>query len=191
MSQTRLVLCLLPAAVLMAACAGCVRKTFAVRTDPPGAIVYVDGEEIGRTPIHNVQWFFDGTREITVVKAGYLTERRVVRMRASWFSWFPFDIVSELIVPWDIYDRRYYYFALKPVDHIEETALLRHAAETRLIARERIDAARRSSTYQPRAYVVEGERKKSVLFGPFISPPRVAPRYLGETPRKPAPENAK
>ncbi len=191
MSRTRLARCLLPAALLLAASPGCVRKTFAVRTDPPGAIVYVDGEEIGRSPIHNVHWFFDGTREIAVAKEGYLTERRMVRMRASWFSWFPFDIISELIVPWDIYDRRYYYFALKPVDHIEETTLLRHAAETRLIAREQIETARRSSNYKPRAYVVEGERRKSFILGPFISPPRAAPRYLGETPRKPAPENAK
>lgn len=191
MTRTQLLLCLMPAALLMAAGAGCVRKTFAVQSDPPGATVFVDGEEIGRTPIHNIQWFFDGTREIAVTKAGYLTERRIVKMRASWFSWFPFDIISELIIPWDIYDRRYYYFALKPIDHIEEATLLRHAADTRLIARERIETARRSSTYQPRAYVVEGEHKKSVIFGPFISPPRVVPRYLGETQRKPAPENAK
>ncbi len=191
MGQPRVVLCLLPAAVLMAACAGCVRKTFAVRTDPPGAVVYVDGEEIGRSPIHNVPWFFDGTREITVAKAGYLTERRIVKMRASWFSWFPLDIISELIVPWDIHDRRYYYFALKPVDPTDGAALLRHATETRLIARERIEAARQSSTYKPRAYVIEGEPKKSVILGPFISPPRAAPRYLGEAPRRPAPENAK
>ena len=67
----------------------------------------------------------------------------------------------------------------------------RHTERGKLLARERIEAANRAASYHPRAYVVEGERKKSVIFGPFISPPRAAPRYLGETPRKPASENAK
>ena len=42
---------LLSLAVLAASQTGCVRRRMTIRSDPPGALVYVDDQQIGATPI--------------------------------------------------------------------------------------------------------------------------------------------
>lgn len=189
MKRTRFVATMFVAAAL-AASPGCVKKTIAVRSDPPGALVYLDGLEIGQTPLERVPFHFYGTREIVLHKRGYLTERRVVEIDQPWYSYFPVDVFSELIVPWNIPDRRRYFFAMKRAALIENSALMRHAHETREIAKSRIEGARLAARYKPRAYIIESEKKKSVFLGLFTSPPRSEPLYT--VPEKPpeAPEES-
>ena len=49
---------------------GCVRRRLNVRTNPPGALVYVDNQQIGTTPC-SVDFIYYGTREIRLVKPGF------------------------------------------------------------------------------------------------------------------------
>ncbi len=181
MSKTRLTVLLLVAAAL-AACPSCVKKSIGIRSDPPGALVYIDGVEVGRTPVDCVPFEFYGTREFALYKKGYLCERRVIEMDTPWYSCFPIDIVSELILPWDIRDSRHYYFELRRTEPIEDAALMQHAHETRETAKTRIEAARRLAEYRPRASVVKDAEKKSIFWGPFTSPPRTEPAYQDEEP---------
>lgn len=167
---------LLLAAVLVT-CPGCVKKFIGVRSEPPGATVYIDGREVGRTPVDYIPFDFYGTREFALYKGGYLAERRVVEIDTPWYSCFPIDIFSELIIPWDIADRRTYYFALKRAEPVERDALMRHAYQTRDVANARIDGARREANYKPRAYVVKGAEKPFVLWGWLVVPPRGKPIY--------------
>jgi len=174
MKRTALVpvLCLTAA---LAACPACVKKCIGVRSDPPGATVYLDGLEVGTTPVDHVPFEFYGTREIAVFKDGYLCERRTVDIDTPWYSCFPFDLVSELLLPYDLRDHRLYYFRLRRTEHVDRETLLRHARQTRDIGRARIEGSRRAAAYRPRAYVVEGRDKPFVLWGPFVSPPRGEP----------------
>ena len=48
---------------------GCVRRRLNVRTNPPGALVYVDNQQIGTTPC-SVDFTYYGTREIRLDQAG-------------------------------------------------------------------------------------------------------------------------
>jgi len=169
----------LPLVLALLASPACIEKTIGIRSDPPGATVYLDGLEIGRTPIENVPFYFYGTREIAVHKSGYLGERRLVEMTAPWYDRFPVDLVTELVLPWTFRDQREYYFALDRTLPIEDSALLRNAYDTKQEAEARIAGARARSQYQPRAFVVKGAEKPSVLWGPLVSPPRTQPAYLG------------
>lgn len=177
--RTRFTLTVLLAAAL-AAGPGCVKKSISVCTDPPGALVYIDGLEAGKAPVHHVPFHFYGTRQIAVYKNGYLPEKRTVTIKTPWYSCFPIDIFTELIIPWDIADRRDYYFALKRAEPIERAALMRHAHQTREVARTRIESARRDADYKPRKYVVKDAEKPFVLWGWLLVPPRGEPVYLGE-----------
>ena len=51
---------------------GCVRRRLTVRSNPPGASVYVDNQHIGKTPC-SVDFTYYGTREIRLVKSGFST----------------------------------------------------------------------------------------------------------------------
>lgn len=158
----------------LAACPACIRRTMSIRSEPPGALVYIDGQEVGRTPIDHVTFYFYGTRDIALAREGHLVERETVHVAPPWYSCFPIEIVTELL-PWRVRDHRYFYFDLRPVGPMEKAVLLRHADEFRQIAKTEIQAARAIASYRPKQYVIERARKPSIFWGPFYSPPRGTP----------------
>lgn len=163
--------------VIVIAVAGCVKKSIGVRTDPPGATIFLDGLEVGTSPLERSPFDFYGTREIMVVKSGYVIERRLVEIEQPWFTYFPFDVVSELLLPYNIQDRHHYYFMLEPMPPVDREVVLRNAEQTRAIGIARIAAAREGTTYKPRESVIKYPEKPSVFWGPFFVPPRTEPDY--------------
>ncbi len=181
MNRTRFTLTIL-LAVVLAAGTGCIKRTISVRSDPPGALVYLDGLEVGKTPVDGVRFNFYGTREFALYRDGYLVERRTVEIDTPWYSYFPLDIFTELLNPWQIDDHRDFYFAMKRTEHPEGATVLRHAHETRKIAVARIEGARREADYKPRTYTVKDAEKPFILWGWLFTPPRGEPVYMGAEP---------
>src|SRR5688572_31069760 len=54
------------------AAGGCVQRRLTIRSNPPGARVYVGDEEIGTTPV-STDFVYYGTRRIRLAKDGYET----------------------------------------------------------------------------------------------------------------------
>jgi PEGA domain len=106
-----LTLVLLAAALLLPA--GCVRRRLNVRSNPPGAIVYVDNQQIGTTPC-SVDFVYYGTREIRLVKPGYETLTVNQPIPAPWYQIPPIDFVAENLVPTKIRDNRSVSYDLAP-----------------------------------------------------------------------------
>ena len=92
---------------------GCVRRRLMVRSNPPGAMVYVDNQPIGTTPCAT-DFTYYGTREIRLVKAGYETLTVNQPLPAPWYQIPPLDFVSENIVPRKIQDYRTASFNMVP-----------------------------------------------------------------------------
>ena len=89
---------------------GCVRRTMDIKSDPPGALVYMNGEEIGRTPIErDFTWY--GTYDVQVRKEGYQTVKTHTKVIAPWWQWVPFDLFAELF---PVTDRHQLHYALTP-----------------------------------------------------------------------------
>src|ERR1700690_4113146 len=65
-------LLVLAAIVLSLGTSGCVQRRMTIRSNPPGALVYVDDYEIGTTPV-SASFTYYGTRKIRLVKDGYET----------------------------------------------------------------------------------------------------------------------
>jgi len=86
-------------------CSGCLRRRFTVRTNPPGAVLYVDNQEIGITPV-STSYTYYGTREIRLEKDGFEPVVKLHDFRPPWYQIPPLDFVSENIVPWEIRDQR-------------------------------------------------------------------------------------
>ncbi|MHC4599752.1 MAG: PEGA domain-containing protein, partial [Planctomycetota bacterium] len=123
-------------AVLLLLC-GCVERTIEVRTDPPGASVFLDREYRGRTPL-SIPFHHYGTRELTVRLEGYATETKVKTFWPPWYQIFPLDFLFDCLFPFTIHDRRPLEFRLlkesppPPRDaEREREALLRRAEELR------------------------------------------------------------
>jgi hypothetical protein len=97
-----------------------------IRSDPPGAMVYVDNYPIGNTPVATNYTYY-GTREIRLVKDGYETKTVKQAFWPPWYEYPPLDFVVENCVPAEIRDQRTVTFRLErqvivPADHLRARA---------------------------------------------------------------------
>jgi hypothetical protein len=93
---------------------GCVTRRLTMRSEPPGARVYVGDEEIGTTPVSHGFTYY-GTRKIRMVKDGYETLIVNQPIPAPWYQIPPLDFVSENLVPGEIRDERVITYQLTPL----------------------------------------------------------------------------
>jgi hypothetical protein len=93
---------------------GCVRRRLNVRSNPPGALVYVDNQQIGTTPC-SVDFIYYGTREIRLIKPGYETLTVNQPIPTPWYQIPPLDFVSENLVWTKIRDNRTVTYNLAPL----------------------------------------------------------------------------
>jgi hypothetical protein len=103
-------LALLAAALLPA---GCVQRRLTIRSNPPGALVYVDNYEIGTTPV-STDFIYYGTREIRLVRDGYQTLTIPQPIPPPWYQFYGVDFFAENVIPWEIRDQRVLDFQLVP-----------------------------------------------------------------------------
>ena len=118
--------------VPLAASPGCgVLRTLQVECDPPGALVYLNGDEVGRTPMRkNFLWY--GTYDVELRKEGYETLVKPAQVWAPWWQVPPIDFLAEL-VPVPLEDRHTVEYRLTPlgIEHSDPDAVLKRAVATR------------------------------------------------------------
>lgn len=101
-----------------------------IRSDPPGALVIVDGKEVGYTPTA-IDFTYYGTREITLVKDGYETLTTLQRVRTPWYQYFPLDFVTDNFTPFQVTDRHEFFYKLRPRVLVPSSELLDRANDLR------------------------------------------------------------
>ncbi len=77
---------------------GCVERRYTIRTDPPGATVVVNGEEIGPTPASK-SFVYYGDRKITLMLDGYETKTLIQPIKAPWWDNYLTEFFTENIDP--------------------------------------------------------------------------------------------
>ncbi len=118
------------AAFVSVALGGCVQRRMMIRSNPPGALVYVDDYEIGTTPVsHNFTYY--GTREIRLVKDGYETLTVKQPIPAPWFQVPPLDFVTDNLLPAEIRDERAVTYNLSPQVIVPTDSLMARADSLR------------------------------------------------------------
>lgn len=105
--------------------AGCVDRTVAIRSDPPGARVWLNDREVGRTPCE-VGFTFYGRYDVRLEKEGCRPLWTSARTPMPWWEYPPFDLCPgrrHVRVGWD--------FDLEPAPAgpADDAALLRRAQD--------------------------------------------------------------
>ena len=118
----------------MLPCAGCVRRRLTIRSNPPGAQVFVDNQEIGTTPC-SASFVYYGTRSVTVMKDGYRTEKILQKINPPWYEIPPLDFISENLVTTELRDERIVDVQLVPEEIVPQEKLLSRAQALRDSAR--------------------------------------------------------
>jgi hypothetical protein len=109
---------------------GCVTRRFLITTDPPGAIVYREGQPIGATPVED-SFIYYGNYHFRIVKDGYEPLDVDEKIRPPWYEIVGIDFFSENIWPFTLRDRRCFHYTLQPQVQIRHDDLRRRAEELR------------------------------------------------------------
>lgn len=117
-------------AIAATAATGCVKRRMTVRSNPPGARVFVDNQEIGVTPV-STSFVYYAPRKIQLIKEGYETLSVMHRFDAPWYEYPPLDFFSENFSPSEIRDERVVDFQLIPQQLVPNEILLERAEQLR------------------------------------------------------------
>lgn len=88
--------CLLSMVVMVFCAAGCVRRTISISSTPPGALVWLNGREVGRTPVE-VDFLYYGEYDVQLVAEGHEPVLTSGMAKPPWWDSIPFDFVAELM----------------------------------------------------------------------------------------------
>jgi PEGA domain len=119
---------------------GCVTRSITVKTEPSNALVYLDNELVGESPV-TVPFTYYGTRKIMIEKKdedGVLTHERTIvyeKIKAPVYEIFPLDFFSEILWPRELKDDHvlsYNLAELEPLSVKErQEKILKNAEELR------------------------------------------------------------
>ncbi|MBX3394237.1 MAG: PEGA domain-containing protein [Phycisphaerae bacterium] len=109
----------------------CVERTVTINTEPQGATVVLNDQEVGQSPVR-VPFTWYGDYDIIIRKDGHKTLSTHHRLNAPWYQWPLIDLVSECLVPFTIRDDQVIdTFVLEPAEVPTKDDLLRRSEELR------------------------------------------------------------
>jgi hypothetical protein len=117
-------------AIVILAAAGCVERKLTINTNPAGAQVFLNDEEIGVSPVTtSFRWY--GDYNITIRKQDCETLQARRKLESPWFDYFPFDFVMQVLYPGRIVDSYEWSFDLKPQKDISRQELIKTAEQVK------------------------------------------------------------
>lgn len=84
---------------------GCVERTVTINTEPQGATVVLNDQDVGKSPV-KVPFTWYGDYDIVVRKEGHQTVKTSHRLNTPWYELPGVDLFSECLVPFTIHDDR-------------------------------------------------------------------------------------
>ncbi len=115
---------LIPVSIL----AGCVERRLTINTQPQGAVVFLNDEEIGESPVTvSFEWY--GDYNVRINKEGHQTLKTHRRLKAPWYDKFPFDFFAGVLNPKRIVDTYEWTFELAPLQQPTREELIQKAEE--------------------------------------------------------------
>ena len=127
--------------VLAISATGCVNRKLTINTVPQGAIVMLNDEEIGVSPV-TVAFSWYGDYKIRIEKQGFETLATHRMLKGPLHDKFPFDFFAEVLWPGQITDVYDWTFELAQYTPPQRDELIRSAEAMRVRTIESIAAAK-------------------------------------------------
>jgi len=106
---------------------GCVERQLTINTEPQGALVLLNDEEIGESPVTvSFEWY--GDYNVRISKEGYETLKTHRKLKAPWYDEFPFDFLA-MLNPKRTVDSYEWSFTLEERKQIDREQLIQNAEE--------------------------------------------------------------
>ena len=107
---------------------GCVERRLTINTEPAGALISLNDEEIGISPV-TVDFNWYGDYKIRASKEGYEILETHQKLTAPLHDQFPFDFFAEILWPDTIVDEYEWTFKLNPYEPPEREELIQAARD--------------------------------------------------------------
>jgi hypothetical protein len=128
--KLRLVTLAAPLVMAVLFLSGCVERMLTISTEPAGAIVVLNDEEIGVSPVTvSFEWY--GDYDVRISKEGYETLRTHRKLKAPWYDVIGFDFLVQVLSPERIVDSYEWTFELAPRQQVKHEQLMQDAEELR------------------------------------------------------------
>jgi hypothetical protein len=122
--------------VLLSVGVGCVQRTITVTSQPTGALVYLNDEEVGRTPV-SVPFTHYGTYDVRLEADGYEPLWTEAQAKAPWWEYPGPDLVAEAVPGGE--SEIAWHFQMQPrtpAEEVDVDKLRSHATQMRAMTRE-------------------------------------------------------
>ena len=107
-------------------CGGCVERQLTVKTEPSDALIILNDEEIGTSPVTiNFEWY--GDYNVKISKKGYQTLQTHRSIKRPTCDRFPFDLFADALWPKRIVDKYEWTFQLDPYQTPDREELINSA----------------------------------------------------------------
>ena len=113
---------------------GCVRRRMTIRSNPSGAVAFVDDQEIGVTPV-STPFTYYATRKVQLFHDGFETLTVKQPFPAPWYEIPPLDFFFENLWPFEIRDERILDFDLPPQQIVPNEKVIERAEMLRSTTR--------------------------------------------------------
>ena len=114
--------------IILTLLSGCVERQLTIKTHPEEALVVLNDEEIGLSPVTvNFNWYGDYC--VRIQKEGYETLNTHRELKGPWYDAFPFDFFAQIVNPNRIVDSYEWTFELAPRQQISREELIQNARE--------------------------------------------------------------
>ncbi len=104
---------------------GCVERRLTINTQPQGALVVLNDEEIGASPV-TVPFNWYGDYDVRISKEGFQTLKTHRELKAPWHDHFPFDFFA-MLNPKRTVDSYEWTFDLAPLQQPSREELIQNA----------------------------------------------------------------
>ncbi len=106
---------------------GCVERELTINTEPQGAFVFLNDEEIGTSPVTvSFEWY--GDYNVRISKEGCETLNTHRKLKAPWYDKFPYDFFA-MLRPKRTVDSYQWSFELTPKKEVSREELIQNAQE--------------------------------------------------------------
>ena len=102
---------------------GCVERRLTVNTVPQGALVTLNDEQVGTSPV-TVSFNWYGDYNVRISKEGFETLKTHRNLKGPWYDKFPFDFFAQVVNPKRILDSYEWTFELENKQLPEREALI-------------------------------------------------------------------
>jgi hypothetical protein len=107
---------------------GCVERQLTINTKPQGALVTLNDEEIGISPV-TVSFNWYGDYDVRISKEGFETLKTHRKLKGPWYDNSPFDFFANCLNPIRIVDSYEWTFELKEKQQPERQKLIEDARQ--------------------------------------------------------------